>query len=230
MTTTIGKLLAVLTAIASLVFFGFVTVGVFGGKNWQQIADGIQDNDEMPYAFAQTSGPDPQWNATKHVGDGTIPGNSALAPVVVDVMNDLNQTEQTELSTLRPEIERLDGEILAANSAIAADEAAIQVKADELLATLRELRDEVEATTQDAQMQAVEVQKIKDRIEARREDVLRLDAQLEEIRGDRYRIQQIQQQLQDLIQQLDGSIERAERRRDQLNYAPVPATPESDES
>jgi chromosome segregation ATPase len=72
-------------------------------------------------------------------------------------------------------------------------------------------------------MQAEEVQKLKDRIEARREDVFRLGAQLEEIRGDRFRIRQVQQQLLDLIQQLDGSIERAERRRDQLTYSPPPA-------
>ena len=42
MTTTIGKVLAVVTAVASLVFFGFVSVGVFGGTNWQKTADDIQ--------------------------------------------------------------------------------------------------------------------------------------------------------------------------------------------
>ena len=45
---------------------------------------------------------------------------------------------------------------------------------------------------------------------------LRLAAQVEEIRTDRFRIHELQQQMQDLIQQIDGSLERAERRRVQF--------------
>ena len=63
----------------------------------------------------------------------------------------------------------------------------------------------------------IEVQKVEARIEARREDVLRLAAEVEELRIDSFRIQQIQQQLQDLIQQLDASLERTQRRHDQLS-------------
>lgn len=220
MTATIGKTLAVVTAVASLAFFGFVSVGVFGGTNWEEIADDIEADNEMPYAFSLTGGESPQWTATKNVGEGSIPGNTALEPVVVAVMEDLTQTERTELDALTPEVTRLEGAIDAAEAANAEDYAAVQAKAEELLTALDELRDEVLRTTQDAQLQAEEVQKIKDRIAARREDVLRLGAQLEEIRGDRYRIQQIHQQLTDLIQQLDGSIERAERRLEQLQYRP----------
>lgn len=220
MTTRIGKVLAVVTAIASLAFFGFVSVAVFAERNWERIADDIEADVEKPYAFTRTTGENPQWTATKHVGEGTIPGNSALEPVVVSVMEDLTQTERTELDELTPEVSTLDAAIVAARAANEADRAAVEAKHEELLVALQELRDEVQRTTLDAQMQAQEVQKIKDRIEARREDVLRLGAQLEEVRGDRFRLQEIQQQLIDLIQQLDGSIERAERRRDQLNYRP----------
>lgn len=222
MTTTIGKVLAVVTAVGSLVFFGFVTVGVFGGTNWQHIADEIEDNSDMPYSFARSEGENPQWTATKNVGEGSIPPNKALDPVVVSVMEDVTRTEQTELNELTPEISQLDEQIAAADAAIEADHAAIEAKAQELLDDLKQLRDQVQAATEQAQLQGQEVQKIKDRIEARREDVFRLSAQLEEIRGDRFRIQQIQQQLTDLIQQLDGSIERTQRRRDQLeNYKPT---------
>jgi hypothetical protein len=233
MKTTIGKVLAVAITVASLAFFGFVSVGVFGGTNWDQIARDLENNrldqtgqpgpdaTDKPYSFSRTTGEKPQWTATKNVGGGTtLPSDPALAPVVVAVMQDLNQSERTELQNLTPKVSRLDAEIAAAEAAIAADREAVQDKQDELMAILGELRDEVQRTTQEAQMQTEEVQKIRDRIEARREDVLRLGAQLEEVRGDRYRIQQIQQQLRDLIQQLDGSIERAERRRDQLNYTP----------
>jgi hypothetical protein len=221
MTTTIGKVLAVVTAVASLVFFGFVSVGVFGGTNWRQIASDIETDKEMPYSFALSEGENPQWTASKHVGEGSIPANKALDPVVVAVMQDLTQQEQTELNELTPEVSQLDEQIAAADVAIEADRAAVEAKAKELLDDLKQLRDQVQAATEQAQLQGEEVQKIKDRIEARREDVFRLSAQLEEIRGDRFRIQQIQQQLTDLIQQLDGSIERAQRRRDQLdNHKP----------
>lgn len=226
MTTTIGKVLAVVTAVASLVFFGFVSAGVFGGTNWEQIANEIEANrlgtdpTDKPFSFSQTGGENPEWTVTRNVGEGSIPANKALAPVVVAVMENLNQTERSELETLTAQIGQLDGEIAAAEAANAADDAAVRVKQEALLSALEELRDEVDRVNKEAQLQTQEVQKLKDRIEARREDVLRLGAQLEEIRGDRFRIQQIQQQLLDLIQQLDGSIERAARRRDQVNYTP----------
>ena len=206
-----------MTALASVVFFGFVSVGVFGGTNWQDIADDIADDQDMPYSFARTTGENPQWTATAHVSGSSITSNSALDPVVVAVMDDLYQTESTELQALTPEIARLDGEIESARTAIEADRAAIEAKAVELTEELTQLRDSVDAVIEDVRIQAEEVNEIRDRIEDRREDVFRMGAQLEELRGDDFRIQQIQQQLIDLIQQLDGSIERAERRGAQLN-------------
>jgi ABC-type phosphate transport system auxiliary subunit len=72
-----------------------------------------------------------------------------------------------------------------------------------------------------------EVQKLERQIQARREDVGRLAAQIEELRTDEFRIRQIQQQLQDLIQQIDASLDRAARRYKQLEaYLPPSAVAE----
>lgn len=66
-----------------------------------------------------------------------------------------------------------------------------------------------------------EVQQVEDVIIARRQDVLRLQAQVEELRADIYRSERIQQQLKDLIAQVDGNLEKARRRANQLSGKPV---------
>jgi chromosome segregation ATPase len=194
-----------------------VSVAVFGGTNWHGVAREIQSDPAKPYSFTRTTGENRQWTATAHVSGNNIPANAALDPVVIAVMDDLIQTEATELNELTPQLPALEAEIAAASAAIEADRAAVEAKAEELTEELTQLRDEVDAVIAEVRVQAEEVNQIRDRIEDRREDVFRLGAQLEELRGDEFRIRQIQQQLIDLIQQLDGSIERAERRSRQLN-------------
>lgn len=215
MKTTVGKVLSVVTATASVVFLGFVIVASMGGANWEGEARSIEG-----YSFAHTTGPNPQWTATRHVGEGSLPSSRTIEPVLVAVYEDKKRTADAELRALDSQIGPLETAISEANAAITTDLAALQQRVDELTALLDKTQAEAQATADQVEMKAEEVRKVETRIQSRREDVLRLTAQVDEIRTDRFRIRAIQQQLEDLIQQIDDSLARAERRRAQLSEEP----------
>jgi hypothetical protein len=214
MKTNVGKVLSVVTAVASVIFLGFVSVAVFGGPNWVAEARKIEG-----YTFSQTPATETQaaqWTVTKHVGEGNFSPSPVIEPVMLAALQDRRDEEQQELQLLEAQVGPLEQQIAAAETAITADIAALEVRMTELAQALEAKRAEVQATAEQVEMKAIEVQKVEARIEARREDVLRLAAEVEELRTDHVRIQQIQQQLQDLIQQLDGSLERTGNRQRQL--------------
>jgi hypothetical protein len=211
MKTTIGKALAVATAVASLAFLGFAGVSTFGGPNWEGRARSIEG-----YTFSRTEGENPQWTVKKHVGDVSVPANKNLAPLIAQVYDDKKKDADEELAKLTAREPLVKAEIEALGKSTVADLAAMDARAADYRKYLDQLRKDVEALAAQVDMKAADTQKLEQRIEARREDVLRLSAQLEELRADGFRIGRIQQQLKDLIQQLDGSLERARRREAQL--------------
>ena len=214
MKTNVGKVLSVVTAVASVIFLGFVSVAVFGGPNRAGEARQIEG-----YTFTRTPATETQaaqWTVSKHVGEGSFQASPVIEPVMVAALQDKVRGEQEELSALEARVSPLEQQLAAAETAIAADLAALDARMKELDAALQAKRDEVQATAEQVEMKAIEVQKVEVRIEARREDVLRLAAEVDELRADNFRILEIQQQLRDLIQQLDASLDRTQRRQDQL--------------
>ncbi len=213
MTTTIGKVLAVATMAASLIIFGLVVVATWvGGPNWEREAANIEG-----YSFSRSAGENPQWSAQKHVGQAQLATNRIIEPVIVSVYDDMIKSEQARTPT--PEsISTVQQQIAAFQKEIQADIDALNARDAEVQALLEQKNAEVVAVSQQVVAKAEEVDKLERQIQARREDVGRLGAQIEELRTDDFRIQQIQQQLEDLIQQIDASLDRAERRKKQLEF------------
>jgi HAMP domain-containing protein len=221
MKTTVGKVFAVITMAASLIFLGFVVVATgVGGPNWEREAQNIPG-----YTFTFTPGENPQWSGRKHVGEGSLPSARNIEPVIAAAYDDMIRTDQEAMQKPDQEIPLLEQQIKQYQDSIKSDSDAMNARADQVRAHLLKKREEVEAVAQQVGRMADEVQKKEQQIQSRREDVNRLQAQLQELRTDRFRIQQIQQQLQDLIQQIDGSLASAGRRAGQLEgYGPkVPA-------
>jgi len=212
MKTTIGKVLSVATAVASVIFLGFVLVATLGGPNWEAEAHSIEG-----YTFSQTDSQPKQWTATAHVGGGQIPSNRAIEPVMVAVYDAKIKNTNDEVNKLQERDGPLQTAITESNASIEKDVAALKQQVDDLAALLKATQNEVVSTAQQVEAKAEEVRKIELQIQSRREDVQRLLGQVEELRADRFRIREVQQQLQDLIQQIDGSLERAEIRQEQLS-------------
>lgn len=211
MKTSVGKVLSVVTAVASVIFLGFVLIAMLGGPNWGAEAATVED-----YSFALSDGNPRTWSATSHVGQVNIPSNKAIEPVLLAVYDAKLKVARDEEAALKQLEGPLEAAITESQAAIEKDNVALTALKTELQALLKATEAQALTTADQVEAKAEEVRKVELQITSRREDVERLQAQVEEIRTDRFRINAVQQQIQDLIQQIDGSIDRAESRRKQL--------------
>lgn len=211
MKTTVGKVLSVATAVASVIFAGFVFVATLGGPNWVAQANAIPG-----YAFTRAEVAPYTWSAKADVGEGNIPGSPTIESVISAVYNAKIQKVTADTQKLNEAVPGLQAKADQSLISVKADLTALDAQVAELTKLLNETEQESLSTAKAVEAKAEEIRKVELQIQSRREDVLRLSAQVDEIRTDRFRIAELQQQMRDLIQQIDGSLERAERRQAQL--------------
>lgn len=208
----IGKILVVFIAVASISFMGFATILTVGGYNYEEHIE-LLNND---YRITNSGGENPTWSSASVIGENEFPENASLAAVLDATYDDALRQQEAQIAHYEREAQAaadLITEITAANEA---DEQALRDRSEAIRADLNELRDETEAISQRVQLTQDEVLKLQVRLESRRTDVFRLEAQYSEIAVDEFRARQIIEQLTELIHQIDGEIERAQRRETQL--------------
>ncbi len=208
----VGKILVVFIAVASISFMGFATVLLVGGPNYQSDIDRLKDR----YRITNTGGDEPMWESYQIIGEERVVQNASLAAVLDATYADAVRDQQTEIADAKAKEDAsavLSTEIEAAN---AADIIALEQRSNTLREDLEALRVQTEGVGQQVQVQQDEVLKIQERLNARRTDVFRLQAQYDEIYVDQFRAEQIISQLTQLIHQIDGELERAHRRETQL--------------
>lgn len=215
--TKFSKVLAVFAAVASIAFMGFAGVATFGGPNWQARAAELEG-----YTFTLSDGDPPQWSATYDVTGERVGQASEVFPqVLAAAYDDAIRRQREEIQALTDRRPQLETQLEQYTRAIEVDKAALDARIKELRTSLEELRTAMAETSRSVVEKTEEVQQVEDVIIARRQDVLRLQAQVEELRADIYRSERIQQQLKDLIAQVDGNLEKARRRANQLSGKPV---------
>lgn len=209
--TRFGKILVILISFVSLAFAGFAIVVYYAGPNWQELAGQIEG-----YKFSQSTGENPTWSAVRAQGDQTVSTDKNLAKVIdavlADKLNILNQETADYTGRIPPlteELEKTKASNIADIPALSAYIIAERARVAALGEDLAKLEAEVLTKTDVAQ-------KLENIASFRREDVFRLTGQLAEIRADKFRLQAIQRQLTEELEQVNGNIERAEERRNQL--------------
>lgn len=211
MKTTVGKVLSVAIAVASVIFLGFVLVATLGGPNWVAEANALPG-----YTFTRTELAPYTWSATAHVGGGNLPSSPVIESVISAAYDAKIQQAKAEAQKFADEEPKLKAAIEEGEASVVVDLEALKKHAEDLGKLLDATEKESLETAKLVEAKSEEVRKIELQIQSRREDVLRLSAQVDEIRADRFRVAELQQQMRDLIQQLDGSLERAVRRQEQL--------------
>jgi len=204
--TKIAKILVVFVAVVSLAFAGFAVTTTFGGPDWRAIT---QAPYFQHYNIVPGGAPEFIWTATR-VSDGAqIATSKRLPEVLVKVMDDILQRQQAELQVLNDREPLLKTRVESLTKAKANAEKALQayetVQRERLAAVRKQNEDisgKVIAATQEAQ-------KIEDEIALRREDVASLQLQMEELKADQFRLQEVQKNLESLRTQLHGDLERA---------------------
>lgn len=214
----ISRILAVVSAVLSVAFFGFALVTTrLGGPNWQSEAAKLKATPQDPsgYVFTYTRGENAQWTAASTTGEFTT-SNKVLPTVILAAYDDKIRALQAQLTALNEELPQLQERTAAMDAAIAADEAALQQARVQREQFLTGLREQYTTLSQQVVQKTEEGQQIEQVVEARRTDVFRLENQLELLRADEARIEQIRQQMLDLIRQIDADLAKAQRRQDQL--------------
>ncbi len=208
--TGLSKTLTVLVAAAAIAFLGFAGVTTFGGPNWKGIAESMDG-----YKFVQSVGENPQWTVSTARGD-SLKTTAVLPEAIVAALDDRINKQRAELTALGEDEQSLPKRLDEMQRSTEADLQALQTRVDEWQNQLQGLRKQyldLSVQVVDASEQAIKTEGV---VEARRGDVFRLQNQVEDVRADEFRILQIQRQMMDLIEQINGSLDRAQRRRDQL--------------
>lgn len=216
--TKIAKILVVFVAIASLAFMGFAITATVGGPNWEEAIPQLSN-------YKIVLGGDslnPVWQATT-ARDEPVQGgqHKVLAKVLIACLEDQNRRDAEKIGKLTERKPLLEEKLAQIKASIAPDDAALLAYEKALREHLDNTAKEIEAASKVVIEKTDEVQQIGKRIEARYQDVLRLETQVDETRGDQFRLAEAKQQLLDQIAQVNALLERAQDRNEQL-YNPKP--------
>lgn len=216
--TKIAKILVVFVTIASLAFMGFAITSTVGGPNWEETIPELSN-------YKIVLGGDslnPVWQATT-VRDEPVQGgqHKVLAKVLIACLEDQNRRDAEKIARLTERKPLLEEKLAQIKASTAPDTAALLAYEKVLREHLDKTAKEIDAAAKTVIEKTDEVQQIGKRIEARYQDVLRLETQVDETRGDQFRLAEAKQQLLDQIAQVNALLERAQDRNEQL-YNPKP--------
>lgn len=209
--TKLGKALVVFVTVMSLAFLAFIGVTALAGPNWQ-----LKANELEGYAFERTGGENPVWKVTNRVTGADLGSKPTLPAAIRDAQNDLAQRQQEQLATLDQDIAGLQEVLEAEKVALAADEAGIQLRLDELNQALAQLDANIVELTRTGTQEAQKAAALRAEADARRQDVARLQTEIAQVRTDHYQITEQIKQLEQRMIRMGGQIDRAVRRQTQL--------------
>ncbi|MFP6703276.1 MAG: hypothetical protein VB861_16130 [Planctomycetaceae bacterium] len=211
--TKISKSLCVFVLVACLAFMGVAAVTSLGGANWHIERDELTGD----YTFETTLGETTTYAVKSRQTDQQLTASpKSLAATVIAARKDLVEVQKKKIEAFKTETTTFKTQHQMWTSLTAADEAAMTVRCDQLASELATLNQQIDDA---AKQNIAKVEKTQNTLrtnEARREEVYRLLAQLDEIRTDRFQINEQQKRLRDLLIRKQGVVSRLKRRQVQL--------------
>lgn len=211
---TLGRILVVFTAAASLGFAAFAGALVSGGPNWR--AEAANPSFAKDLAVEERAGPPSQFTVKERVTDQQIASSTLLPEVLVQGRQKQAQNAQAALTETNQKIEQLKPRITEATVRIAADLKGADARLQVLQEQLRQLEAQIQAVTTEIQQKSVEAQTIRADAEERRNEGLRLKNLLELLRNDLYAAGKQRDALADELVRLQEIEQRLNRRNQQL--------------
>ncbi len=205
-----GPILVILVAMLSIGFMGFAGVATFGGPNWRAIASSMTD-----YQFVRSDGPNPTWSAISR-SDDTLKTSVVLPEVIVAALDDKQSNLKSKLDELNAEQPQIQQNLDSLSRQINADKPALDDNLERQAKLLVQLGEQAANFSRQVVQKTQEGSAIEKIVSDRRSDVFRQQNQLEVLRADQARIDQITQQMTDLIEQIDTDLDKARRRERQL--------------
>jgi septal ring factor EnvC (AmiA/AmiB activator) len=213
----LSRTLVVATTVLSVAFLGFAGVTTLGGPNWETMAKSLNPGPDKSggYVFSRSAGDNPQWTATS-ADEQQVKTSAVLPDVIVAALDHKFSGLKSELDALTDELPQLETRKANLEAAIEKDTTALQEAVTQHMDYLKDLRAQYVTLSQQVVQKVEEGRQTEYVVEARREDVVRLQHQLAVLNADDARLEQIEQQMLDLIRQIDADLAKARQRQQQL--------------
>ncbi|MCA9039001.1 MAG: hypothetical protein KDA65_01500 [Planctomycetaceae bacterium] len=212
MKTNFGKILVVITFIASVIFLMAAVDLYYGGFNWQEAADEVENYSILPVQGEESH----RYQATNMVTNESVGSVSTLPRVLVASLNDEKGKLQSENTELGKEIEAVQKKTNEYKQLIETDIAGLDQKAELLRAELKTTLQEIETLSQEVIGLTTEANKKLEDAEKRREEIARHNSELDEIKTEEYRLQKQKEKLEDLLTRYKEIARALKRRQEQL--------------
>lgn len=211
MISTIGRVLTILIAICSVAFMSFAI------SRWVTVPDRVSEARQLDgFILTRTEGETPSWSASARLSGESVSTSTNISQVLEAMYKRGTQDAQAELTGYQEEIPFLEEDISAAKASIEQDSAAVVVKAEQLMAGMKQLDEVVNQLTAEAEREKANAQKTQQTRERRRSDVYRVREELTEVVIDLFRASQLQTQLTDMIRRVQGNVVKLQTRQQQL--------------
>jgi hypothetical protein len=195
-------------------FLGFVAVSLLGGPNWQAKMEAADLKD---YSFEASGDEIPTWTVKRvHGGDG-VGGATKIAPKAIEeARKDLKSKQVSEADSLEKDLKYWQDQLAEARKFTEQDAKGVELRLKELDDELAALNKKIEEVSAIVTERAQQVRAKQAEADRRLEDIRLYEAQLEELRTDRFRALEQQKILRDQLIRFRGTNDRLQRRNDQL--------------
>ena len=215
MVSAIPKIAAVFLTIASVAFMGMSMAAFYGRPD--PIAE-ITSPALSNYEFETPVSADGSWSVTPKLGENTTAATHETAYAAV---LDAHQKETARLSSETTEMNDLTVRLRSRLNEIRAEQQEDLAAMDRRVEQLKQQVAEADAAqalqSERFQKLSVDARAVRDETSRRREDVIRLQNELEELRTDRFRLEELRRVLTDRLLRLGLENQALDRRLRQLN-------------
>ncbi|MEZ6060380.1 MAG: hypothetical protein R3C19_08470 [Planctomycetaceae bacterium] len=208
------KLATIVLAITSVMLMGASIAAYYGRPDARtaMFSPELQD-----YNFESSGGDSPSWTVTSRIGAKDNVGQSPNAyEAVVKARAHLSQRLGNETSEMTQKVSEIRAEIERITVQQQQDMEALNTRIQTLTGVANGYDQELKQKSQELQALSVEGKATRDETAQRRQDVVRLQNQLEEIRTDLYRLQELRKTLTDRLLRLQLDEQTLQARRQQL--------------
>ena len=220
MTTKIGKVLTVFLFAASMAFLGFSLIRYSAGANWPGM---MQADDLQGYSFTLSAGENPQWTVKHKVSGQQVIQTAVPAQAIIAARKHMADETKAKIEQIKTNLPGIQAKATELRETLDYDTKALEDRLQILESEATALDQQVNTISNQLTLLTRETTDVQQHAADRREDVVRLQSQLEEIRTDRFRLVRLRRVLMDQLIRLNVNNKDLERRNQQLKQL-VPQT------
>lgn len=212
---TIGKILVVFIAAASLSFLAFAGALRNGGLDW--VAEMKAPDLQKEFVFSTEAGEKTTYSVRHRRSDTAVLERSPVqADTVLSARKRLEVDNNKLLQELNPQPAQLQAAIKSTQDSIVTDKKGVEIREQELHDLVAKTWGLIQSVGDALSEFTIQTQEVLKTAQERREEAYRLTNQLDMLRNDTYAAIEQKKVLQDELRRLEDNRRRLERRNEQL--------------